>query len=240
MAIEFKSRTFSLNLLEQEEVKDLMNDLGVLSKIEHEKLGGVVGAVKEIVLAKTKKDQFEIHNKMVDSQIVPNRQSAIAAHRFVRFFFKIFAEESTKEDNSKDIAADLHTVGLDSNLVSFTDELLEAIKQEAKWYEYNQLKESFHTGLFPILKGVGTTVELRGVFNREIKYREKVEEYSKEVKLEERCPIVPIISIAITLDSGTPDRFIFQASPEEAEWLIEELKAALHKVKMIREHYGNS
>src|SRR3989344_3709937 len=226
MAIEFKSRTFTISPLNDEGLKALKEDAEILSNVNVASFPQVIDSAKEIILAKTERDELALEEGMVTSRLVPNRQTALAAYRFIRYFFKIFADDSTKEDSPEDIVKDLEGIGLSSNITCLIAKIIELIKQEAKWYEYNRLKESFSSGLFPSFRGIGTTVELRGVFNREIKYGEKVEDYAKEAKLEEKSPMVPVISIAITLDSGTPSRFIFQASPEETEWLIEELKAS--------------
>ena len=81
---------------------------------------------------------------------------------------------------------------------------------------------------------IGTTEELRGVFSRELKYGEKADEYIKDIKIDKTYTTVPIISVAISLDSGTPDKFCFHASPDSIEWLIEKLRASLYKVKMLK------
>lgn len=239
MPIEFESRTFTLNSPGEEELKDFKNDAELFRKIEREKLNDIIKSVKEIILAKTRRGELEIYNRMVTSGLVSNRQTALVSHRLIRYFLKVFTEDSTKEDSSKEITKDLATLGFDSKTISSIENLLSLLKKEAKWYKNNILKESFYKGLFPYLKGVGTTVELRGVFNQEITYGETVDEYAKEAKIEDKNATVPIVSVAITLDSGTPDRFCFQASPELIEWLIEELKASLHKIRLL-ENYGKN
>ena len=235
MAIEFKSRTFTINPFNDEGLKALKEDVEILSKVDAVNFSQIVDAIKGVILAKTEKDELAIHEGMIASKLVPNLQTAISARRIINFFFKIFHEDLTKNDAPEDIAKDLVAAGIDQKNLIATERLLNLIKQETKWYADYRLKKSFRQGLFPYLQKIGTTVELRGIFNREIKSGEKTEEYAKEAKLENDYPIIPIISVAINLDSGTPDRFCFQASPEDIELLIERLRASLLKAKILEE-----
>jgi|SRR3989338_9154803 len=237
MTIELKSKTFTINPLNEEGLRTLKEDAEILSKVSTENFLPMIDSVKEIILAKTEKDELAIQEKMIDSQLVPNLQTAVSARRLINYFFRLFHEDLTKDDSPENIAKDLVAIGLDSKNLFVIEKLLNLIGQEVKWYDNYRLKKSSKQGLFPYLKSVVTTIELRAVFNREIKGKEKVEEYAKEAQLEKDCPAIPIISIAITLDSGTPDRFCFQTSPEDIELLIERLKASLLKTKMLEEHY---
>src|SRR3989338_5408287 len=237
MAIEFKSKTFTISPLNEENLKTLREDAAILCKVESKNFPSVIESVKEIILVKTEKEELEIQEKMITSGLVANLQTAVSARRLINYYFRIFHEDLTKDDSPENIAKDLVAIGLDSKNLFVIEKLLNLIGQEVKWYDNYRLKKSSKQGLFPYLKSVVTNIELREVFNREIKGKEKVEEYAKEAQLEKDCPAIPIISIAITLDSGTPDRFCFQTSPEDIELLIERLKASLLKTKMLEEHY---
>ncbi len=235
MAREFKSRTFVLGSPEGEELENLKADIELLSTLEPSKWDAVLSYAKEFIIAKTKREELRVLNNLMKSESIP-RHVALAAYRFIHFFFRKFTDETTRDDTPKEILADITPLGFTAEDISTIEKFLALIKQDAKWYRDYKLKESFRKGLFPYLKGIGTTVELRGVFNREIRYGENAEEYEEEVELEEKSATVPVISVAITFDSGYPDRVCFQATQDSTRWLIEELKAALHKVKMLENH----
>lgn len=240
MAREFKSRTFALSSPEGENLENFKSDVELLCTIEPSKGNSVLTYAKEFIIAKTKRDEVHILDDFIKSESIP-RHVALAAYRFVHFFFGKFTDETTKDDTPEEILADIMSLGVTIESISTIEKFLALIKQEAGWYEDYKLKKSFQEGLFPYLKGIGTTVELRGVYNREIRYGENTEEYEKEVKLEEKGATIPVISVAITFDSGFPDRVCFQATQDSIIWLIEELKAALHKVKMLENHViGNN
>ncbi len=237
---EFKSKAFAVNQLNDEGLRALKDDAEIICKVGKANFPQIIQSVKEVILAKTEKDELAIQERMISSGLVQNLQTAMSAYRLILYFFKIFNNDSTKNDSPEMIACDLISLGLKADESANVEILLGLIKQEIKWYDEHILKNTFERGLFPNLQSMGTTVELRAVFNREIEGNEKVEEYKKEVKLDKNYPVIPIISIAITLDSGTPSRFVFQASPEGVEKFIERLKASLLKATLLKEHYKST
>jgi len=236
MATEFQSKTFRFGFPEGEQFESFKEDVNTLKTFDQSKLTDVIKQIKIIILAKTGKEKYEIYNELIKSNLTDNYSTINSFHRIAKFFFKNFSDENTKDDAPEIITKDIaQKLNLKETELSTIQELLILIKKEADWYEQKELKESFEKGLFPYLKGIGTTIELRGVFNREIKLGENIDSYSKDVEINKENPLIPTISVAITLDSGTPNRFCFQASPEHIEWLINELKAALHKSRILKE-----
>ena len=88
MAIEFKSKIFNVNPLTDEGLKALKEDAEILSVIEAEKCPSIVDSIKEIILAKTEKEELAIQEKMITSRLVPNLQVAVSTRRFTNYFFK--------------------------------------------------------------------------------------------------------------------------------------------------------
>ncbi len=237
MNTKFQSRTFT-HPFDNEGLEAFKKDIEFLSEVHPEKIETIIDFIKKVICVSTEREEIEVYDEMVNQKIVPSRQAALLSHRAINFFFEKFYDEKTKEDTLEEIFSDLIVLGFkEENLLSIK-KLLNLLKKESQWYEQHKLKKSFSAGLLPSFKGVGTTVELRGVFNRRIYIGEKIDSYIKDVKINKENPIVPIISIAITLDSGTPDRFCFQTSPGEVEWLIEELKSSLHKSKMLEGEFN--
>jgi hypothetical protein len=85
-------------------------------------------------------------------------------------------------------------------------------------------------GVLPYLKSVGTTVELRGVFDRSFRLGDDLGSYAPQL-----LSVTPIVSVSIGLDSGTPEGINFQASPDDLQFLIEVLKAAQHECRILRD-----
>lgn len=239
MTQEFKSRTFRFGFPEGEHLIAFKADINVLKESEESKIKDALEYVKKIFNSRTKKERFEIYDEAVESKAVGSHTVIYTLVRISRYFFEKFTEEDTKEDSPEIILDDIQKgLGIEKDKLNTIKTLLELLKDEYEWYKQKELKEDFEKGLFPNLKGIGTTVGLRGVFNREIKFGETVDKYSKEVEINDESPLVPTITMSITLDSGTPNRFVFQISPRNAEWLNEELKAALHKTKLLKEKYN--
>lgn len=237
MNTKFQSRIFT-HSFNNEGLEAFKKDIEFLSEIHPEKIESIFDFIKKAICTLTEKEEIEIYDEMLKQEAVPIRQTAVLSHRAINFFFEKFYDEKTKEDTLEEIFSDLIVLGFKEENLQSIKKLLTLIKQNSEWYEQYRLKKSFSAGLFPYLKGIGTTVELRGIFNRGIYIGEKIDSYIKDVKINKDNPLVPIISISITLDSGTPDRFCFQASPEKVEWLIEELKSALHKSKMLGKEFN--
>lgn len=234
--MELKSKTFTINKLPEESLKAIKEDVGTISCLKPEKFSAIIDSIKKIIRAKTEKDELKIQETMIAEGLVPNLQVSTSIRRLINYFFRIFYDDLTKDDLPENIASDFVAFGANSENKNLIEKLLLQVKQESEWYNEYQTKKSFEQGLFPSLARMGTTVELRGVFDCEIEGDEKLEEYTQRVTLEKDCPIVSVISIAITLNSGTPDRFVFQASPEEVKLMIERLKASLHKAQMLTEY----
>jgi len=111
--------------------------------------------------------------------------------------------------------------------------VLEILKKKAPQHESEKRKMRYERGVFPYLKGFNTTVELRGIFNKELGIGESFNSYIEQAKIDEENPVVSIISVSISLDSEQANKFSFQASPEHLKLLVEELKSAIYKSELL-------
>lgn len=239
MDTKFQSKTFMFGFPEGEQFNAFKDDINIIKTFDSSKFEEIIKHIKRIILADTEKEEYKIYNEIVESKLIENHSIINSFHKIVNSFLKSFSDENAKDDSPEIIIRDISKkLKIEEEELSSIKNLLTLIKQNVEWYKQKELKESFEKGLFPFLKGIGTTVELRGVFNREIKLGEDINSYAKEIEINKENPVIPTISISINLDSGTPNRFCFQSSPENIEWLIEELKAALHKSKMLEEKFN--
>jgi len=239
MAKEFKSRTFRFGFPEGEHFDAFKEDINCIRKLDDLNLEKIVDSLKGVIIASTEKEKHKLIDEIVEKKLVEDYSIISALYRIAKYFFGKFTEDDTKEDNPKDIAVDIaKKLNYKDEEISVIEKLLILIKKESGWYEQEELIETFESGLFPNIKSIGTTVELRGVFNREIKFGEEIKDYSKDLRINKESSVVPTISVAITLDSGTPNRFCFQDSPENIRWLINKLEAALVKTNKLKEKYN--
>ncbi len=239
MDTKFQSRTFRFGFPEGEQFNSFKEDINNLSEtLDLSKLKDYTKYVSEIVFS-DEEERDEIYNKIIDLGLIKDSSKIYSFHRLVNFFFKKFSNESTKDDNAGIIIKDISKVlNINEKGLSLINELLILIKDEAEKHKQRKRKERYKRGVSPYLKGVGATVELRGVFNREIEIEEDLESYKKDIQIDKETPLIPIISVSLSVDSGTPNEFHFQASQENIENLIKELKTALHKSKMLEEKFN--
>ena len=242
MSIEFKSLTFSVGFLDENSLKLLKNDVELLGSIDPPpKWDYVIDRLKELILSESREERREIEVKLVEDNVLPSLQLVGSARRLMGLFFGAFSDDSTQKDTPDDIVDDLKTLGcLETSKIreSFKG-FLSAIKTQVPWYDAEKLVRSVSAGVLPSLRGIGTTAELRGVFKRELRMGEKADTVAEEACLDKNQPLTPVISVALSVDAGIPDRFCFQASPKEISWLIEELRFAIHKARVIEKTFSS-
>ncbi len=142
-----------------------------------------------------------------------------------RFFVSQFQEENLKiaEDSSESWTADLTALGImeerwASEFTSYMSAVTSKIKSDVL---DTRDVQTYQAGVLPSLKSLGTTVELRGIFDQTYRIGSPLEEYSPKLK-----SVTPIISVRISVDKGDIRDFYFQATPREIDILINSLIAA--------------
>ncbi len=239
MDTKFQSRTFRFGFPKGEHFNSFREDINNLSEtLDLSKLKDSTKYIPEIVFSDDE-ERDDIYNQIIDLGLITDSSKIYSFHRLVNFFFKKFSNESTKKDSSDIVIKDISkALNINEKELSLINELLILIKDEVEKHEKRKRKERYKRGVSPYLKGIGTTVELRGIFNREIEIEEDFESYEKDIQIDKETPIIPIISVSLSVDSGTPSEFHFQASQENIENLIKELRTALHKAKMLEEKFS--
>lgn len=251
MPQSLESRLFSTALLEQKGFDSFRKDVEIVSAVEPKNWEAivdlVVGLIKDSPPAKSGRARTEILAELSTSGLLPKPQSLHGIIRFSKYILSSLSDSDYKEDSVDSIVNDLVTLECFERFEDADVEkrrqsihlLITLLKKETGWYHEERLREEFQDGLLPALEGMKTTVELRGVFERDIEAGESADDLKGQIGLYANLKVVPVISIALTMDSGTPKRLCFQSSIENLELLIEELKFAREKSLVLERAFKN-
>jgi len=229
-----KTRTFTIALTDREQLDELKKDVplivGAIRNLAEKRLEEFIDEIINLVLTRTEREELAGLEKLAADQM--GRQVATVCWRFVRFFLRVFANEHTREESPSDLAHDLAELGCapsdgDREVI---EAFLQRIKSRHSLFEERMLRKRTRIGVLPTLAGIGTTVELRGVFKRELRFGETAEALKDETKA---ADVQPVISVTITVDSGSPERFSFQSDPEAIAYLVEKLRFALFQCNSL-------
>ena len=98
---------------------------------------------------------------------------------------------------------------------------------EAAYHDTLRERE-FAVGVLPYLTNIGTTVEIRGVFEDKYRPGQHVSEYKPQLS-----GVVPISSVRLGLDAGLAKEVAFQADRESLQILIDTLIAAQSDMSVL-------
>ena len=146
------------------------------------------------------------------------------------FMFRHLTRQE-KVDRPEDLSADVQAAGLvEEGDRPKLDALLTELVKEAERNRPLARRREYEAGVLPSLRSYGTTAELRAVFDSEYDESQEVDDYSPKL-----LSTVPIISVHIGVDTGTPEDFFFQATASELELLVKELQAALKEARILQD-----
>lgn len=234
MPPDFRSRTFS-QFVDEDERRTMREDLPHVLEVK-KNWEVAIGLAQETMLQRTKRQRLEGVEKIRDSLHI-SRATAEAIFRFIQFFLRHSIRSHTKHDTIDDLVADVSLLWGEStneqrNLLRAR---LTSIRQQAPEYKRMQLRKETLSGVLPTFVACGTTVAMRGVFDKELMFGERADEFAGEVRPSGEDPAVPVVSIAFSVDVGTPDTFFFQTDLEALEFLVEKLKFALLQAKSLQD-----
>ena len=205
--------------------KDLRQLLDLSTKQRCDVMSGMVLLARE----KTERGKKTIYNEVsAKSGLMP--LILLDSVGVVRFFVRAFLQEDTESDTPEAWASDLQTLELvDASQVAVFIEFFEGLRDQVL-PELKQLAQerAYGAGVLPALQGSGTTVELRGVFEKPFSWGTALDDYEPEL-----LDVIPVVSVHLSFDSGMPDEIWFQATPDEIELLIGEFRAALKAVEVL-------
>lgn len=148
-----------------------------------------------------------------------------------KFLASRMLDDETKDDTPEQWASDLVEADIlneqESEACRAVLELLRAEHVE----ELRAIRKgrAYSVGVFPSLRKAGTTVELRGVFEEPYDWGKPLDEYTPQLN-----DVVPVVSIHLAMNGGSPDEIWFQASPEELDLLINKLQGAKKAVDVLK------
>jgi len=166
-----------------------------------------------------------------------NRLDIGSAHAIIEFMVKQLDNETVNvaADSPESWVEDLLSLGiLEPDLAPAFTDFMRSIKQRAEKDLLSIRKERVYgAGILPSLTGVGTTVELRGIFDKEYHLGTPITEYTPQMR-----SVVPVISISISVNRGHPTDFMFQATQNDVDALISALEAAKKEVTTLCKSCG--
>lgn len=224
-----RTRTFTLNIADEENLAALREDLEAIRALKADEWPNLLEAVEPAVLASSKQ---EILQKLhaVEDKDTP-RHAVMAMYRLANYFLRILAHHVTSIDSSEDLTSDLVELKvIRADRIESVGDLLRCMKKRAKDFQRADLRERTKSGVLPAFVGCGTTVEIRGVFERQLRLGEKALDLSS---MADPIDHQTVVSVTIFLDIGAPDFFSFQSDPKALQYLVEKLQFALMQAEAL-------
>lgn len=213
-----------------------VDDLADLLSLSPEDWASVVDALPALVAARTPEEQRPVIDGVEDATGIPVVQLSRICKQ-AQFFLSAYHTDDIRDESPSLWAEDLKDAKIlrAEDVARFID-FMSVLKMKAlEPIESLQRRRSAEAGVLPSMTGSGTTVELRGVFEERYKYGRSVEEYAPKL-----TGMAPIISVAITVDSGPLKTLAFQGASQEIGYLIAELQAALKCAQALVDASGHT
>lgn len=218
--------------------KSFLNDLLVALSITPDQRATLIGVLPEIIGKTLTSKQREDYAKRFAEQCGLEKLEAKSALQALNFIASQLAEESYSDDSIEDLRVDL-IVCLKENDIDYSEEninvfgcILENLKKDTiPAYKQIKKRKKTATGILPSINSFSHTVELRAVIDSSFHIGMSANEYKPKL-----TDFVPVVSIFISVDSGVADELAFQASEDELEALIQELKAAKIDMSTIKQY----
>jgi hypothetical protein len=226
-----KSRLLkSIDLTQEATQKRLTADFSLALKLPPDAQKVVAAEIVNLASKRTRAEQKPIVAKLesVTKLSVPELNRVISV---MGLFLTAFNDEDFAADTPEAWADDLQDNGvIDAGERGKLLDLLAHLRSNVS-SDILQLGQEKGTaiGVFPFLNGVTATVEVRAVLEKRFEPGTDVSDYQPKV-----VRAVPVISIAISADSGNPGTFTIQADPQGVQLFIDELEAALKTVHAIK------
>jgi hypothetical protein len=209
-----------------------LRELRCLISFDADKRGKLLKAVFDILdirSEKARKDRVETLAKEIKIPL-PDVYSALGS---CNFLMESLARDENKADKPINLGEDLRELtGISAEETSRFVEVVENIKRDAvDKYKVQKKRKSFEAGVLPSFRGCGVTVEMRAVIDDKFGFGMDLEKYKPKI-----VGHAPVISVHLHTDSGVLDEFIFQASPEELQLLVDNLRAALTEAEAFKKY----
>jgi hypothetical protein len=227
-----KSKLFSSFDPSHKDNSDFLLDFHSLMEASAQQREAVLESLPFLLKATTDKEMEVITNDLVDKTGL-NRISIKRISAFLAFFVTQLNDDkiNIKADTVDLWSSDLLSLGILKNEQSSDFcAFMQSTKKMIIDTILPQMKvDLYESGVLPRWKGIGTSVELRGVFDAEFHFGDVLSNFSPKL-----TSISPIISVVITLSGGDPERFSFQIKLSQLDLLIDSLEAARKQATILR------
>ena len=208
-------------------------DLGTLLKLTAKARTEVTKAAIKSLGVRTEREKRAVLEELIEGS-EDESLPLTGPFQLLSYFAKFFAgNDPRSKDDPKKIASDLAKMDgvYPSDVTEAKNifaETLSALKTAALSAKIDFLKRTYETGILPSFKGIGTTVELRGVQEVEFEFGDDVERYAPTF-----VGLVGLASIRINLEGSDPKFFYFQASDKELTDIIDALRATQKELRHL-------
>ncbi len=223
-----RSRFFQFFDPTDPENAEFKRDVQLLAGLEPPQLDAVRSAVADFATASDPSTQLVIVERVASETGLP-QVSVVRARWCLRAFLLAFMRPQLADESAESVAADL----LESDYIPPEAEsrvagILGEVHDDVLPVARRALEEvSAGRGVLPFLQGCETTVELRGIFDRQYEPAMDVSSYEPAIR-----NVTGIVSLHLSLDAGAKDVY-FQADARGLRSLINELEAALKSLDRL-------
>jgi len=225
-----RSALFNRMDVDDERNKGLSRSLSVFLGLSPDQQEACVDLLAEAVFAETGQLAESVVDKLRDRTQLTGTTAAQVLD-MLRFFVEHMIDPHTAADTGEDWAEDLRDVGL---LTSSQAETLVERLRAVRTTVLPQVRDEFVSrraaaGVLPCFTGAGTTVELRAVVEGHYRWDTPVDDYVPKV-----VGVVPVVSVHLGLDVGTPKDVYFQMDLGDIRRLIGTLVGAEKDAEALR------
>ena len=227
-----KSRVFSRFDPSKEGNKEFVRDLKCAIGLAEPQRKACLDALLGYVLARLPSDEDRVLGNLEQATGLP-RIKFMPALDVMAFFLKKLVTPETRSDKPGDWAADLRSPEL--SLLQSAEEqmafetLAEGVLAVSGKFRTEQMRWLYASGVLPVLKSCGHTVEIRAVQEESYKWGDSPDEFVPRI-----VDMVSVVSLHIGTDSEAEPDFFFQIREDQIDYLIGELLAAKKEVASFK------
>ena len=235
-----RSKLFSRFDLADEENKKFATHLRQLLDVSDEARKACIASLADASLAETDTEREAVTVPLAKrTGLTHVEQNSVL--NVLRFFalkmIHALEEESLKDDDPEKWGADLCALELitESERPAFVEALRSVEADVLPRLKEERRRRFYTTGVFPHLKSLGTTVELRGIQEDEYDWSKSVEDYTPNF-----IGLTPVASIHIGLRKADPEDIYFQLDERDLERVIDSLVAVRKDIEELKKCIPNS
>jgi len=229
-----KSKLFSRFDPKAKDNQEFADDLAYTLTLKEKELSICSKALVPYFLAQLPSEEERILNEVERDTQLP-RVKFSKAMNVMGLFLKKLGESEKQDDTPADWATDLRELGLidskDKPKQAVFLKMAESIKTESVRFRDEINRRKYASGVLPLFKSCGHTVELRAVQEEQYKWGDDVNKYTP-------CVIgtVPIVCINIGTDASSNNNFYFQMRSDQIDFLIDEMRSAKIEIDSLKRY----